>query len=518
MAEKSQNCGGISKIAAVTVNTKRKCCFTNIETQCKRFQSTPMVSRYKPRLCEFELPAPSWKLFTKQNDAIEYAKSADERLFVFGNEFGEGGIRNFVAATIEEFWFYYSQKSFGERHFYEVIQENAPCHLYFDVEFNKTMNPSKNGENMISIWIDYVGACLLRKFGLKLTRKCFLELESSSDVKYSQHLVVHMPQGCVFKDNIHAGRFVKKICKDLKEYLSLEPKTVPSDVLWIEELEFRDKLKDLVVKTTNGNGIFIDEGVYTRNRNFRLFMSRKRNKNFELKVSENCEFDFNQRFSNLLIFEPVQQKLGDDENSFKLKRIFFVSIVTNVCEDKVVKFLEIPAEKDEQQANNLSRNDAIVAPVTTYGLESSEIGIPTEEISEFITKYIKKFNQKARIRKLTYFPATRVINYDITGTRFCHNIGREHRNNNIMYVVDVTGRSCHQKCYDPDCRAIGYKSTSFPLPQEIDDIITCYEAIDQSEDAEKFKFSDKFEKSFDDCEMSDSDIIKAVVEFETNNN
>uniref|UniRef100_H2XVZ6 DNA-directed primase/polymerase protein n=1 Tax=Ciona intestinalis TaxID=7719 RepID=H2XVZ6_CIOIN len=436
------------------VKTKRKYCFTKIETQCKKFQSTPMVSMYKPRLCEFELPAPTWKLFTKQNGAIEYAKCANERLFVFGNEFGDGGIRNFVAATIEEFWFYYSQKSFGERHFYEVIQENAHCHLYFDIEFNKTMNPEKNGGNMISIWIAYVCSCLLRSFCLKLTRKCFVELESSSDVKYSQHVVVHMPQGCVFKDNIHAGRFVKKICRDLKEYLSLEPKTAPSDILWIEELEFRDKLQDLVVKTTNGNGIFIDEGVYTRNRNFRLFMSRKRNKNFELKISDK-------------FFKPIQQKLGENENSFKLKQIFFVSIVTNVCEDKVVRFLEVPTEKDEKQANNLSRNDAIVAPVTTYGLESSEFGIPTKEISEFITNYIKRFNEKARIRKLTYFPTTRVINYDITGTRFCHNIGREHRNNNIMYVVDVTGRSCHQKCYDSDCRAIGYKSPSFSLPQEI---------------------------------------------------
>ena len=46
-----------------------------------------------------------------------------------------------------------------------------------------------------------------------------------------------------------------------------------------------------VIKNSNGgDGLILDEGVYNRNRNFRLFMSSKFGKNKTLTLSESCCF------------------------------------------------------------------------------------------------------------------------------------------------------------------------------------------------------------------------------------
>lgn len=47
----------------------------------------------------------------------------------------------------------------SQRHHYEVIPEGAVCHLYFDLEFSKKINPGKCGDTMVDHFIQ-VGLCL----------------------------------------------------------------------------------------------------------------------------------------------------------------------------------------------------------------------------------------------------------------------------------------------------------------------------------------------------------------------
>jgi len=42
-----------------------------------------------------------------------------------------GGGRKYIASTYTEFWRRYSALPPGLRHHYEIVRENAPCHLYF---------------------------------------------------------------------------------------------------------------------------------------------------------------------------------------------------------------------------------------------------------------------------------------------------------------------------------------------------------------------------------------------------
>lgn len=56
------------------------------------------------------------------------------------------------------------------------------------------------------------------------------------------------------------------------------------------------------------------------------------------------------------------------------------------------------------------------------------------------------------------------VTYQIAGNKFCARIGRQHRSNHIMFVVDCVRGCMYQKCWDPDCR--GFSSNEIIVPVE----------------------------------------------------
>ena len=53
----------------------------------------------------------------------------------------------------------------------------------------------------------------------------------------------------------------------------------------------------------------------------------------------------------------------------------------------------------------------------------------------------------------------------IGGGRFCHRVGRHHKNNNVFWSLDLLTRWCAtQGCMDPDCK--GYKY-DVPIPSHL---------------------------------------------------
>jgi len=63
--------------------------------------------------------------------------------------------------------------------------------------------------------------------------------------------------------------------------------------------------------------------------------------------------------------------------------------------------------------------------------------------------------------------------------RYCENIGRYHKSNNVYWIVDLNNKMMYQKCHDPDCS--GFASVPKSLPEEIiftldiegDSLISC---------------------------------------------
>ncbi|KAG5494965.1 hypothetical protein JKF63_02017 [Porcisia hertigi] len=55
----------------------------------------------------------------------------------------------------------------------------------------------------------------------------------------------------------------------------------------------------------------------------------------------------------------------------------------------------------------------------------------------------------------------RFLSFSVRGTRYCQNVGREHKSNNIYLVVDVVRLTFVQKCFDPECAS--YRSPAHSL-------------------------------------------------------
>ncbi|GKB96621.1 hypothetical protein Tco_0982758 [Tanacetum coccineum] len=90
---------------------------------------------------------------------------------------------------------------------------------------------------------------------------------------------------------------------------------------------------------------------------------------------------------------------------------------------------------------------------------------PFPKIDQFI-EYISTIGEvKGKIRSWYWFSDYSLLLYNMLRNRFCENIGREHKSNHVMYVVDLQRNVYYQKCYDPDCR--GYQSPFRAVPPDV---------------------------------------------------
>lgn len=58
--------------------------------------------------------------------------------------------------------------------------QGFPCHLYFDLEFNKKDNAEKDGDEMVDLLISVVSEALLEKYSIQVYEKWIVELDSST--------------------------------------------------------------------------------------------------------------------------------------------------------------------------------------------------------------------------------------------------------------------------------------------------------------------------------------------------
>ncbi|XP_073910973.1 DNA-directed primase/polymerase protein isoform X5 [Castor canadensis] len=205
-------------------------------------------------------------------------------------------------------------------------------------------------------------------------------------------------------------------------------------------------LSFLVVKNSTGEKhLFVDLGVYTRNRNFRLYKSSKIGKCVALEVAEDNKFF------------PKQSKNISEENQY-----FLTSLVSNVRFSDTLRILtcDIPQNK-RKRAEYFNRTSTSVE--TIEGFQCS----PYPEVDQFVLSLVNRNDIKGGIRRWNYFFPEELLVYDICKYRWCDNIGRAHRSNNIMIVVDLKNEVWYQKCHDPVCKAENFKSDCFPLPAEV---------------------------------------------------
>ena len=72
------------------------------------------------------------------------------------------------------------------------------------------------------------------------------------------------------------------------------------------------------------------------------------------------------------------------------------------------------------------------------------------EIDNFVRDLISSDN--GYIRKCSTPTNSDLLIYDIAGNyKFCENIGRHHKSNNVRIVVDLKLGQYYQTCHDPEC-------------------------------------------------------------------
>ncbi|KAH0708024.1 hypothetical protein KY289_013100 [Solanum tuberosum] len=383
-----------------------------------------------------------WATFPRQDEAMKYAKEqTDARVFSYQDHVN--GQRRFLVSTYKEFWRRYKTMNPKFRHHYEVIQEGLPCHLYFDLEFNKRENADKNEDEMVDLLIQVIFDAVKEKYSLEGNNDWVVELDSSNAEKFSRHLIIRFPKAA-FKDNSHAGAFVTEICSRISS---------------ISEHDGRFR-KLFVSKDSSSTDIpfqlFVDKAVYSRNRCFRLALSSKAGKSSVLLPSG--------RFKC--------KDMSEEE-------VFMASLICNMDADlekllictvdlDCMRALQFDTESTRsfQQHSAVSLNFDLNActsddPSKTYLTGKS----PFPYLDVFVESVASIGNIPGIIRSWYWFSEYALMVYSMSRNRFCERIGRQHKSNHVMYVVDLQRGVYYQKCYDPDCR--GYRSPLRPVPDNV---------------------------------------------------
>ncbi|XP_041283893.1 DNA-directed primase/polymerase protein isoform X2 [Onychostruthus taczanowskii] len=430
-----------------------------VEELASHYERNPLPTVYRPRLSKPSMPSSVWKIFSRQAEAFNYVKSCEEDVHVFALEKNtQSGQRFYLVTTYEELWFYYTQGcKTSLMHCYEVIPEKDACKLYFDLEFYKPANPDADGKSMVMKLIELVSQKLKEFYDVNCSSEDVLNLDSSTDEKFSRHLIF-LPQKTVFKDNTHIGNFVRTILQPAIRLMENRAAVIPAEEagnvlqcsagtgldgslrnLTAVEDDSKDRpaiaheTKDvemphqgenldfsfLIVKDKEGNKqLFVDLGVYTKNRNFRMYKSSKAGKNVILKIAEDNKF------------------IPNCEKDVSLEEAYFLSSL--IC--------------------NIGARDDL--KVLSSGFSEEE-----RKMSAFLNSKTTRCSRG--IRQWSYFSLKELLIYDISGYRWCENIRRAHKSNNIMILVDLKNEVWYQKCHDPVCREQNFKSQSFPLPPGI---------------------------------------------------
>ena len=197
-------------------------------------------------------------IYNKLSSALVAATKNEK---IFAQELSKSGARRFIVSNKEEFWLEYLKVDPQKRNYYEVIRQNNHIRPHWDIEYNIQENSLKDGYKALADFIENIIREVKEQHKIEINNSDFLILSSHSNSKFSIHLIL-TPDKVFFYDNLTLGDFTKTLVEKLKP-------------------ESKDLLR---VKKNGKEENMIDLSIYTRNRNFRLYMSSKFGQDRMLKL------------------------------------------------------------------------------------------------------------------------------------------------------------------------------------------------------------------------------------------
>ncbi|KAH8061300.1 hypothetical protein JL720_13407 [Aureococcus anophagefferens] len=415
-------------------------------------------------------------------DYAFYGVDAGNPVRLWAEEIGSEGQRRYVVAHDHAFRDLYDRSD--ARHYYELIREATPCRAYFDLEFAVAGNEALDGDDATRAWLAtfadavekafYAPTQLFREHAAAADALGFydlcpdldvqlrleldgspdldaaiprfeaaaaaadadeaalyehlagvcrrrrgepfsavdhvdgvLQLDASTDSKFSRHCTFALPDGALFADAVALGGFVRGV-------LAASPKL-------------------RVVRGSDGGlETIVDASVYSRNRLFRLCGSTKRGKQRPLVV---------------LPRGALAANAGDD----------VLPEASPSCRFARGALLRATAKRRRRSP-----------PTRGAAARRSRGPCPCASGRRFpaVDAAVLAARPGAQVRKWERSRGAAanegVLSYHLAKNRFCENVGREHRSNNIMLCVDLATSTWHQRCFDEGCR--GFRSGERPLP------------------------------------------------------
>lgn len=197
----------------------------------------------------------------------------------------------------------------------------------------------------------------------------------------------------------------------------------------------------------------MDTAVYSRNRCFRLAFSSKSGKKSFLVPTR--RFKYQEMNDKDVFMESLICKL--DDNCDKL----LICKLDLECK----KTLHFDSEISMPRTQGRSYKDTIATYRSDFPHECTYGKSPFPALDGFIESIASYGNVSGKIRSWYWFSQYGLMIYSMSRSRYCEHIGREHKSNHVMYIVDFQRAAYYQKCYDPDCQ--GYRSPMRHVPWDV---------------------------------------------------
>ena len=422
--------------------------------------------------------------------------SFEPRLFAM--ETALHGKRRYISAHLGRFMdHYWRECDVHNRHYYELIRESTPCRLYFDLEFNKQYNPHLTTavtEDLLTELFEEIQHQFQLFYSIDIQRSDMVDLDSSTDKKFSRHWIVHLPGGLLFDDARAAGIFVKamvfRLDKERKDgVLQAKGRNLLAEHLHVNAEEVTDE------KVTPKLTCIIDLGVYTRNRLFRLLGSKKFGKSSDaaLRIAKTNQFLFPKQFDNpgreAAAETPSSPKTRETESDIASFEKFCISMNWEAHAEALAATLVVPANSAKikfptlpNPLELLDEDEQAQLCITPRLGGSSRVTMqrgcpeygksPFPKLDDYIVNTLgKRENLVGNIGTYTidYLlqPLPQLISYNMRDNRYCEHVGRAHKSNNIIWNVHLIDRVCWQTCHDPECRAAKFRGKVLDLPEDV---------------------------------------------------
>jgi hypothetical protein len=386
------------------------------------------------------------------------------------------GAKKFVICSYDALWNRYQSVSHAHRHYYETILADMECHMHVDAEYYKLTNVDSNETELHEKFLEECLAMMVEmEFASDAKDVEVVVLVSSNEKKVSKHYIFKIKGAC-FTNNYHCGAFARRLRNRLLEKYGPAENNI--FFLWGE------KEKDFVyIPSAHNKECYMDMGIYTKRRQFRLYFSTKatspdrplllehehsRTNNYSIKVEAIPLLLNKETFMNCFIqrVEKGSRKLICTEPDGSIptstsNRLTFRPDEMSIRDNKIREYHTQKADE-----RTMFRDT---------DLTSSAYPSICTKLLPMISETIK---HRGNVKVSKYSPSRQIMIVSTT----CHHCalkaaftkipdarhGEEgsRPGNCIYFVVDILNRKFWQKCHSTKPGCNGMATARYTMPEE----------------------------------------------------